>query len=252
MKNLKKSIGAILLVAVILILNLCGCATATKRGKGINFNSEPQGASVYVDNKMMGVTPFVHSLGSGTKMVRFSKPDYLETNILVKEKVTTRGVVCLVGDSAALVFPILGIAMLGTDLATGSYKEHRDVFVALTPENPRGLGYSGETVIPPVPASAISYTPPSLPAPTNFVWLANTSPPTQIIVHSENPAPACPQCGHDFAPRNSVHCPKCCEKCKEPSVGNRTACPTETKMRKVVPPSKVCPDCGKKHLPRTR
>jgi hypothetical protein len=75
------------LLTAALVFGLSGCATIFKGSdQAVTFNSEPSGAEVYVDGKMIGVTPITAKLRKNTYDTLMIKKDGYQTQTGVLEK----------------------------------------------------------------------------------------------------------------------------------------------------------------------
>lgn len=77
------------LVCCILAVSLMGCATLFKqKSRTVNFDSDPQGANVYIDGNRMGKTPFPISLSNlKACTVTFKKDGYEDKTYIINTKV---------------------------------------------------------------------------------------------------------------------------------------------------------------------
>lgn len=102
-----------LLGSVLGLLLLSGCATIFSGGDDtINIDSTPAGASVFIDGRNVGVTPFsveVERSTFNTKGITIKKKGYKTYNFDLKK--TFNGVA---------IFNFVGLSSWATDAATGS------------------------------------------------------------------------------------------------------------------------------------
>ena len=74
---------------VIVSLSMSGCATILKqKTRAVSFDSEPQGADVYVDGNRVGETPFALNLSNLKSVnVTFRKDGYEDKTYIINTKV---------------------------------------------------------------------------------------------------------------------------------------------------------------------
>lgn len=76
-----------LAIAAAAVLMLSGCATVFKgNDQAVNFQSEPAGAEVYIDGKLMGMTPVTLKLRKNAYDSIMIKKDGYQTQTGVLEK----------------------------------------------------------------------------------------------------------------------------------------------------------------------
>ena len=75
--------------AVILCLGLVGCATLFKqKNRTVAFDSDPQGADIYINGNRMGKTPMPMNLSNlKTVTVTFKKEGYEDKTYIINTKV---------------------------------------------------------------------------------------------------------------------------------------------------------------------
>jgi len=85
--NSRKMLACVLMVMV--MLSLTSCATILKqKSRTVSFDSNPQGADVYIDGNRMGKTPFPLSLSNLKSVtVTFKKDGYEDKTYIINTKV---------------------------------------------------------------------------------------------------------------------------------------------------------------------
>ncbi len=106
------------LSAPIILLALAGCATIFSSGPtDLNFNSEPEGAQVLVNNEPLGTTPVMLELHANKKYVITFRKDGCKDATVQLDTHVQAGFVILD------IFAPLGLII---DLVTGEWKEFND------------------------------------------------------------------------------------------------------------------------------
>jgi len=111
---MKKFISTLLIVSLFLLTS--SCATIFKGNSSkINFNSNPQGAQIYVNGNYMGDTPIILKLESKqTYNIEFKKEGY---------KAKAFNITNHVGVGWIVLDVIFGLVPVIVDAATGSWYE---------------------------------------------------------------------------------------------------------------------------------
>ncbi len=96
------------------VLMLSGCATLFKgTTEAVTYNSNPPGAKVYVNGRLMGETPFQIDMESNRSYkVEFRKDGYLERTVVLNDFV----------DGSWVVLDVVGgLVPAAVDAATGAW-----------------------------------------------------------------------------------------------------------------------------------
>lgn len=99
MKITSKFISAVLCLT--LAVSLAGCATLFKsKMKAVNFDSDPQGAEVFINGNRMGTTPMPMNFSNKKALtITFKKPGFEDKTFIVNTKIGAGWVIldCLGG-----------------------------------------------------------------------------------------------------------------------------------------------------------
>ena len=84
-----------LLLSIVVIVSVTGCATLFKqKSRTVNFDSDPQGATVYINGNRMGKTPMPLNLSNKQAVtVTFKKEGYEDKTYVINTKTGTGWVV---------------------------------------------------------------------------------------------------------------------------------------------------------------
>jgi len=76
-------------LVVMVSLSMTGCATILKqKTRVVNFDSNPQGADVYIDGDRVGQTPFPYTLSNLKSVnITFKKDGYLDKTYIINTEV---------------------------------------------------------------------------------------------------------------------------------------------------------------------
>lgn len=82
-------------LAIIVVVSVAGCATIFKqKSRTVNFDSEPQGATVYINGNRMGKTPMPLNLSNKKSVtVTFKKEGYEDKTYIINTKTGTGWVI---------------------------------------------------------------------------------------------------------------------------------------------------------------
>ncbi len=88
-------------LCLVLAASLAGCATLFKsKMKSVNFDSDPQGAEIFINGNRMGTTPMPMNFSNKkTLTITFKKPGYEDKTFIVNTKIGAGWVIldCLGG-----------------------------------------------------------------------------------------------------------------------------------------------------------
>lgn len=127
MKNFVMSLALVILTLV----GGTGCATSS-RGTGKNtsmIQTTPLGADVYLDNQLVGKTPFMVGMSPRKNvLVRLEKAGYETIQFVSIPGVDGAGRITMVANNAGVIVPPALALFYGVDYLTKAYMAHRPEF----------------------------------------------------------------------------------------------------------------------------
>ena len=111
---MKKSRVANVVMATLVVLTTNGCSLFAPKSETVSFNSEPQGAQVYVNNTLKGTTPCSVSVPCKGADIVVKKDGYNTQVYTIGHSLGTCGILDIAGTVMFLV-PVFGL------LSDGAY-----------------------------------------------------------------------------------------------------------------------------------